>query len=487
MSAVEALEGSSAEAADLAVGVATNVLTDVHEAGRALSRAWSLDNGENCDFSLTSSPMGVAALDTAQVAVRVLRHASHQPTSGLAPSGVGTSHAEQVRSAISCNKPAEAGKVHNAILPASAYTPMPTRAAVLAFLRSANPVAYGTDEQSTKSQRAALEDAAMGVSAMMTAVKMEDGTIPIASCPLSWPAEDPRNVWALEGRFRAQERDVQLPLLRITAKVQQRWSDDSVRRRSHSVEFSQGGCADDELHEVENAAHQIEGHSTAAACWDGSVVLADLLCLPPAVLLSHSPTLSRSLGAYKSWMWSDKTVVELGCGIAALPSLVATLNGARQVVCTDGNDSVLHMTRANAARWREDHPRATEPIIMPLRWGDFDQMCAQMNASGVATPVDVILAADCIYVLDNPGAWGKLMRTIVTLSGPNTLTFLTYTDRGHNRLWEKFVEQRVQKLFHVVRVGSHLLHPVSQPGAPGRLEQHNPECQVFCWTLRQKE
>ena len=124
------------------------------------------------------------------------------------------------------------------------------------------------------------------------------------------------------------------------------------------------------------------------------------------------------------------------------------------------------------------------PQTVPLVWDDGDHVRAQLCASGLNAPFDVILAADCLYVLDNPGAWGKLLTTIVALSAPQTLTFVTYTDRGHNRLWERFVAQRVSKLFHVVPVGAHLLHPVAQPGALGRLEQQNPECQIFCWTLR---
>ena len=52
-------------------------------------------------------------------------------------------------------------------------------------------------------------------------------------------------------------------------------------------------------------------------------------------------------------------------------------------------------------------------------------------------------------------------------------------------MWERFVAQRVSKLFHVVPVAPHLLHPVAQPGAPGRLEQQNPACQIFCWTLKE--
>ena len=83
------------------------------------------------------------------------------------------------------------------------------------------------------------------------------------------------------------------------------------------------------------------------------------------------------------------------------------------------------------------------------------------------------------------GAWGKLLATVAALCTPYTLTFVTYTDRGHNKLWLRFVEQRVSKLFHVVPVQAHLLHPLAQPGARDRLEQHTPECQVFCWTLKE--
>ena len=36
-------------------------------------------------------------------------------------------------------------------------------------------------------------------------------------------AEDPRNTWALEGRFRASARTVELPLVPCTVSVLQRW------------------------------------------------------------------------------------------------------------------------------------------------------------------------------------------------------------------------------------------------------------------------
>ena len=346
------------------------------------------------------------------------------------------------------------------------FVPVPTMEAVFSFLRNANPAAYGgPDTRATDVQEAALEDAANGLTALMRAAQGPTGEMPASDCPIHWAAEDSRNVWALEGRFRAPTRTVELPLVGITATLQQRW-------RQHGVEL------DDEV-------VQVEGHSTATACWDGAVVLADLLCQPSSVLLSHSPTLARSPSAYAEWRWADKSVLELGCGISALPALVASLQGARRVVATDANDAVLRVTRENAKQWLADHPSATPLSAVPLRWGEDEDVRAQLAASGVATTFDVILAADYVYVLENPGAWGKLLATIAALSTPTTLVFVTYTDRGHNKMWERFVAQRVSKLFHVVPVAPHLLHPVAQPGAPGRLEQQNPACQIFCWTLKE--
>ena len=284
------------------------------------------------------------------------------------------------------------------------------------------------------------------------AAKSPTGMLPATECPILFSDQDPRNVWALEGRFHAATRTVSLPFAGVAATIQQRWTDQGS-----------GGRADGRGQETS----QIEGHSTAAVCWDGSVVLADLICLPPAVLLSHSPTLARSRAAYAEWAWAEKTVIELGCGIAALPSLAAARNGARRVVCTDGNEDVLRMTQLNAASFARGQPGMVAPLTMPLVWGDANKAREQLRAVGVEAPVDVILAADCLYVLENPGAWGGLLKTIAALSSPSTLIFVTYTDRGHNKLWDRFVAQRVTKLFHVVRVASHLLHPHAHSGAAG--------------------
>ena len=317
----------------------------------------------------------------------------------------------------------------------------------------------------------ALDDAARGIYATMRAAAAKSGTpglLRASECPTRYADEDPRNVWAMQGRFAAPSRTVTLPLAGVHATLQQRWEEQGAGGRASADE----------------RATDIEGHSTAAVCWDGSVVLADLMCLPPAVLLAHSPALARSPASYAGWRWADKTVVELGCGISALPSLAAAWAGARRVVCTDGNEEVLRLTRVNAERWAREQPGVVAPVALGLRWGECGEARDSLRALGVGVPVDVLLAADCIYVLDNPGAWGKLLRTIVALAGPRTLIFVTYADRGHDKLWQRFVAQRVEGLFHVVRVGAHLLHPCAQPGAPGRLEQLLPSLEVYCWTLR---
>ena len=63
---------------------------------------------------------------------------------------------------------------------------------------------------------------------------------------------------------------------------------------------------------------------------------------------------------------------------------------------------------------------------------------------------------------------------VVALAGTRTLIYITYTDRGHDALWKRFLARRVETHFHVVELPPHLLHPVSQPGAVDRLEQGTP-------------
>ena len=453
---------ATAQAAD----VAASALADIGVAGRAL---------RSCLGGATSAGQS-AALEAVQLAAKLLEGSatgSDVAELAAAPGQSSQGKASGVRLA----KPEAGGSRNcagaNASTGAAAAEPcfvaMPDREAVVEFLCRMNQTQYGPSDddvaaghpQPTAAQTTARNDAVHGIIMQMShaAQNSVDGLLPADACPLLWSNEDPRNVWALEGRMYATQRTVDLPLVGAAVTIEQRWMD-------HREEV------------------EIEGHPTAAVAWDGGVVLADFLCLPPPVLLSHSPKLARSLRAYATWRWADKTVVELGCGIAALPSLSAGLLGAARVVSTDGNPGVLLKTRANVAGWLNSHPHAIAPTVAELQWGAGEQVRESLRALGVSKPVDVVLAADCIYVLENPGAWGKLLATIEALAGEHTLAFVTYTDRGHDKLWRRFLDERVSQCFHVVQVASHLLHPIAQPGAVGRLEQLTPQVQVFCWTLR---
>lgn len=482
VSAVEALEAAPVGSEVAAVEVATDTLADMRAAGRALTNSFAPSGVASSGSGASASQ--THALDAAQAAARVLR-AAVEPSdvaSMLDRSPQRTHMPPKRATHVASAEPGlrrRTGREACADVPEASrsHVPLPSREAVLAFLRAANPVRYGAEsEPSTLAQETALDDAAAGIFAMMKAAEDPPGMVPVSKCPILWAPEDPQNTWALEGRFLASTRAVRLPLLDCTMNVLQRWRQQSTR------DVTTDPLASDTL---EIDARQVEGHSTAAVCWDGGVVLADFLCLPPPILLSHSPNLARIPAAHAGWRWADKRVLELGCGIAALPALVASLQGAQQVVCTDASESVLQLTRINAAQCARVHPSITIPNTAPLAWGDGEHVRDQLRTAGLsAAPFDVILAADCIYVLDNPGAWGKLMTTIAALATPQTLIFVTYTDRGHNKLWERFVAHRVSKLFHVVPVQAHLLHPVAQPSAQGRLEQHTPACQLFCWTLK---
>ena len=198
-------------------------------------------------------------------------------------------------------------------------------------------------------------------------------------------------------------------------------------------------------------------------------------CFDGALASTDSPSVALEAVQQAAW------VLQSAVGPDAPQQ--STQPTARDEMIFSCNPAVLVKTRANVTRFLELHPHATTPTVAELEWGPGEQVCERIRALGVSTRVDVVLAADCIYVLDHPGAWGKLLTTVEALAAAQTLTFVTYTDRGHDKLWRRFLE-RVSKRFHVVRVVSHLLHPIAQPGAVGRLEQLTPEVQVFCWTLR---
>ena len=165
--------------------------------------------------------------------------------------------------------------------------------------------------------------------------------------------------------------------------------------------------------------------------------------------------------------------VELGAGLGLL-SCTAAILGAKRVICTDGDGSTLRMASKNAATLALSHPAAAPVEVKLLQWGQGAE-----QELGVTLPVDVVVASDVLYVLDNPGAWGAFLRTLMALTGPSSIVFLTYTDRGHHKYFEKFVK-RAEAYFDLVEAPEHLLHPTSQPSDPDRIERTSGVVRIFC-------
>ncbi|KAG8465240.1 hypothetical protein KFE25_012603 [Diacronema lutheri] len=354
-------------------------------------------------------------------------------------------------------------------------------ASIVAFLQRTDPAKYGEASaapkkgvgmrhggaaaaRSTPAQAATLALAADAVqrAAMAIANASPGGLLPAESDATTYAATHPKNVWALEGRMRAEYREVELPLVGLTFRVKQRhWS-----------------------HDQEGSAHGIELHSTGGLCWDGAVVLADFLTHPPAVIAAHSPVLARALGC-GGWSWEGRTVVEVGCGAAPLPSFAAALCGARSVLATDGSAFCTQIAAGNAEHFARDHPVGLGGVIVcavrvcELLWGHGDE-ARVLAQHGMPPAVDVVLCADGLYVLGNKGAWSALLRTLRALTGARGFALLTYTERGAGKQFAEFLTRARAAGFAACEVAGHLLHACSRQGSAARLEQHVGDTRLFC-------
>jgi len=96
--------------------------------------------------------------------------------------------------------------------------------------------------------------------------------------------------------------------------------------------------------------------------------------------------------------WTDKTVLELGCGLG-LPSLAAALGGAR-VLATDRSADALAFTGANAAQ----NGVTVETAV--CAWAEPAPLLAR-------APWDLVLAADVLYGQRNLDELTELLPRLV--------------------------------------------------------------------------
>ena len=233
---------------------------------------------------------------------------------------------------------------------------------------------------------------------------------------------------------------------------------------------------------------------TGAAVWDAAAALADDLARDgAAVALSRwegmrargaedrdaarhtARTVNVTRGDARRW-WRNKVVVELGAGLGAA-SLAAAALGAR-ALATDGDEAVVTLCVENAVANEQavvstatrlasfldndDGARSeknTEDTFSPqtpkcarLLWGDDgDARLALEWVRAVHTETnphretksdsypDAILLADVVYG-ENASVWRSLVKTLKTLSGPNTVIVLSHARRGRGEGFRQFEE-----------------------------------------------
>ena len=195
-----------------------------------------------------------------------------------------------------------------------------------------------------------------------------------------------------------------------------------------------------EQHNATNTRRSDDGSlGFGTIVYDAAFVLADFI--------EHRPGLVR-----------QRSVLELGCGSAALVSIVAALCGARVVVATDGDGTLVD---GLAARNISTNLNAGHTVVAEqLLWGSAAHHAASLShlargdtAGGErpggkgsdASPrrcFDVIVAADVVAV-PYEAAYKSLLDTFCALSNSGTTILLAYTKRhGSERKFFVKLKQR---------------------------------------------
>ena len=148
---------------------------------------------------------------------------------------------------------------------------------------------------------------------------------------------------------------------------------------------------------------QIRGHfeetstSTGLGLWTGSDVMAEFLC-------NHTELVK------------DKRALEMGAGLGLI-GMVAHHIGASEVLMTDGDTNVLDNLRYNIEKngvEKEANNNATDRNLhcAQLIWGRNVDEFLQIHGQ-----YDVILAADCVYMVPSLKPLWKTIQKLITPGG----------------------------------------------------------------------
>lgn len=132
---------------------------------------------------------------------------------------------------------------------------------------------------------------------------------------------------------------------------------------------------------------------------------------PSGILLSR---LLDEIAMKESDFFKDKSVLELGCGVA-LSAIVASKLGASDVVATDGNEEVLKLAQRNL----ELNKVIDNASSAVLKWGTLDTVDFFDSAN-------LVIGSDLTY---NSGSWGVLAETLRDILKTNG--YFIYLTLGH--------------------------------------------------------
>jgi predicted nicotinamide N-methyase len=169
-----------------------------------------------------------------------------------------------------------------------------------------------------------------------------------------------------------------------------------------------------------------------ASVYNSSFVLADYIC-------NHVPLMNQK-------------IIELGAG-TGLVGIAALVHSCKLLVSTDGDESLLELTRLNIQRNTEGREITGSFHVSPLYWGNTDQM-QEVSKHG---PFDYIVCSD-IVAFPYQEAYSSLVDTLVFLSSMNkdTVVLMSY-QRRKGECEAKFFH-RASKHFVIEEVDRSFLH-----------------------------
>lgn len=173
-----------------------------------------------------------------------------------------------------------------------------------------------------------------------------------------------------------------------------------------------------------------------------------------AIVYATEVVLSFYLRDHRESMVRDKRVLELGCG-TGLAGIVCACSGlgAREVVLSDGDSTLLQLTKENV----ELNGVSSVTRTAALPWGESREETAKRL--GTTAPFDLVLASDCV-ALPYASQVDALLATISSVSGPETRIILAQkcrADFGAGAVERRFF-RRASRLFQVSEVARERLH-----------------------------